>query len=163
MKKIIEFDEKCQGCNGTGLYVGFAERDGAAVVCNTCEGTGCFKFKHEYEEFTEREDLTGIKRVYQTNPGIYLGEREEYKLEDFGGLPFIAWKNGEPFTAGTENRKFTCPAWWYQSVNYGLKPNWKECIGIGPFSKCDNFQHKEKCWKKWDRIHLQQPPQQKEN
>lgn len=33
MKKEIRIKQECSACNGTGLYVGFAEKDGAAVVC----------------------------------------------------------------------------------------------------------------------------------
>lgn len=37
---IIKIECECNACKGTGLYVGMAERDGAAVVCYTCKGTG---------------------------------------------------------------------------------------------------------------------------
>ena len=49
--KVIEFDEKCKSCKGTGIYVGMAERDGAGIVCHTCKGTGCHHVKFEYEDF----------------------------------------------------------------------------------------------------------------
>ncbi len=59
MKKI-ELDIECQSCNGTGVYRGMGERDGASVVCFTCDGTGCFKYKFEYTLFKERKiDLNG--------------------------------------------------------------------------------------------------------
>jgi len=70
MKKIIEFDEVCDSCKGTGLYVGFAEHDGAAIVCHHCGGTGRYHFEHEYDEFTCRKNPPRkIKRVFLTNPG----------------------------------------------------------------------------------------------
>ena len=50
-KHVIEFDEKCKSCKGTGLYVGLAERDGAAVVCHTCKGTGKHHVRIEYDDF----------------------------------------------------------------------------------------------------------------
>jgi DnaJ-class molecular chaperone len=54
MKQSIDLDIVCQSCQGTGLYVGMAERDGAAVVCSTCEGTGRYAYHFEYKPFTER-------------------------------------------------------------------------------------------------------------
>lgn len=150
-KQTFKVNQVCQSCGGTGLYVGMAERDGAAVVCSSCKGTGCQTFVHEYEVFEKRKERKGIKRVYKTNPGICIGEGNNCKLEDFGGMPYQDWNNGKDFPKGSENRKYTCPAWWYQSENYELKPKWKECIGFGSFSSCKNFKCKEKCWKKWDK------------
>jgi len=39
-KFILEGECECSACKGTGLYVGMAEREGAAVVCSRCKGTG---------------------------------------------------------------------------------------------------------------------------
>ena len=69
MKHTIEFDQKCKSCKGTGLYVGMGERDGAAVVCHRCDGTGKYHFKHEYEDFDGRLKRENIKRVYAANVG----------------------------------------------------------------------------------------------
>jgi len=83
---IFEVDRICPSCKGTGLYVGMAERDGAAVVCRTCKGTGCEHFKVTYEPFVARKPRTDVKRVYRTNPGIVIGEsrRGDISLADFG-------------------------------------------------------------------------------
>ena len=147
---IIEFKEKCKNCGGTGLYVGAAERDGSAVICRNCNGTGCNKFRYEYEEFKERIDREDIKRVYEVNPGIVIGEGKNLKLEDFGGITFDEWKQGKKFIPGTENRKFTCPAWWYQFADYNKVPKWEECLLAGKFSHCEHFWEKERCWERWD-------------
>jgi hypothetical protein len=145
----IEFDEKCKACHGTGLYKGFAERDGYAVVCHNCKGTGKFHFVHVYEEFERKEIRDGIHTIIQTNPGFQLGgAKGEY---DFGGISYQAWLNGEPFKHGTEMRRCVCPAWWYQSADYSKKPEWKECWGVGAFSQCKYFTQKEKCWERWDK------------
>lgn len=148
----IELTEICNSCKGTGLYVGMAERNGAAVVCHICKGTGCHKFKHEYEEFTERKEIKGIKRVYEVNPGIIIGEGGDIKLEDFGGISFEDWNSGDKFPIGSEDRKYTCPSWWYQSADYKKKPSWKECTFGGTFSSCRHFNNKEKCWERFDKI-----------
>ncbi len=151
--KTIEFNEVCKSCNGTGLYVGMGERDGSAVVCYTCKGTGCHHFKYQYEDFEQRKPKAGVKRVYQVNPGITIGVggQGQYKLEDFGGMPLEDWNNGNIFAPGMENRRFTCPSWWYQSADYKKKPNWDECLCCGSFSSCDHFPQKAKCWERWDK------------
>lgn len=151
MKKVIELNEKCKSCKGTGLYMGMWERDGAAVVCHDCKGTGCHQFRHEYEDFQARVARTNVKRVYEYNPGVCIGEGRGIKLEDFGGLPVANWEAGVPFSPGTEDRLHSCPAWWYQSVNYDLKPKWDTCIRCGCFSDCVHFSDKAQCWKRWDK------------
>ena len=151
MKNMIEFDEKCKPCGGTGIYVGMGERDGAGIICHTCGGTGCHHVKIEYEDFEGRIKRKNIERVFQTNPGIVIGKGKQLRLEDFGGISYEAWLPGHRFLPGTEMRKFTCPAWWYQSADYNKKPDWKECSIMGIFSKCNYFKEKNKCWKRWDK------------
>ena len=154
MKHVIEFDEKCKSCDGTGLYVGMAENDGAAVVCHACKGTGKCHVKFEYEDFTGRGKRIGIKRVYETNVGIGIGtDNGTYELSDFGGVDYKDWLAGKPFPPKSEMRRFTCPAWWYQLVDYDKKPNWDECrsnLGYS-FSRCPYFSTREKCWERWDK------------
>jgi hypothetical protein len=48
-------------------------------------------------------------------------------------------------------RKYTCPAWWYQSADYKKKPNWKECLACGSFSSCKHFSIKQNCWDRFDK------------
>lgn len=52
---------ECSSCGGTGLYAGFAEPKGTAVVCLTCDGTGCETIR--YKEFTGRKPKRGIQFV----------------------------------------------------------------------------------------------------
>lgn len=144
--KRIEFDEKCKACNGTGLYVGIAERDGYAVVCHDCNGTGKYHFVHEYEEFEGRVERRGIRRVIQYNPGIVVGGDH-----DFGGMSYEDWISGKEFKPGMEMRKYTCPCWWYQVADYSKKPNWIECWSTSLFPRCKHFSEKEKCWERWDK------------
>ena len=161
MKHVIEYDCKCEDCNGSGLYSGMGEHDGFAVVCNSCKGTGKQHIKYAYEDFDGRKDKRGIKRVLLHNPGIGVGlgkskggvdrDGKELTLESFGGLTYKDWKDGKPFKTGTEMRAYTCPAWWYQGVDYKKKPEWNECISCGSFSECEQFKCKEKCWAKFDR------------
>ncbi|TFG98703.1 hypothetical protein E4H12_05240 [Candidatus Thorarchaeota archaeon] len=52
---------ECDSCNGTGLYVGFMEREGEAVVCISCGGTG--RQTISYKPYTHRKGKRGIKKV----------------------------------------------------------------------------------------------------
>jgi hypothetical protein len=147
-KAFFQANEVCTACRGTGLYVGMAEHSGAAIVCPQCNGTGCYAYRHEYEVFTGRKDSPPeVIRVFQANPGICIGG----DLRDFGGIPIEAWAAGLPFVPGTEDRKHTCPAWFYQTADYKKKPHWDACAAWGGgFSTCRNFPCKENCWERWD-------------
>ena len=129
---ILEYDQECKSCSGTGLYVGMAERDGAAVVCVNCNGTGCSHTKIEYDDFDGIKLRKGIKRVYQVNPGISIGvgvskdKGREFKLSDFGGKTYDSWVKDKKFSVGSEMREFCCPAWWFQSCDYKKKPAWND-------------------------------------
>ena len=67
-KKIVEFE--CLDCSGTGLYCGFAESEGEAVVCLSCNGTG--KRTIEYTPFTGRKEKEGIRWV-SLSRGSFIG------------------------------------------------------------------------------------------
>lgn len=146
----IELDVACEACKATGLYVGIAERDGAAVVCCRCRGTGKRHHVFEYDDFEGRQPCHQVRRVFEINPGVCIGMGNGHLLEDFGGIPVRDWEQDKPFPAGSENRRFTCPAWWYQTANYKLKPQWQECHW-GTFSSCSSFPNKERCWERWDK------------
>lgn len=150
-KHKLEYDEVCKSCDGTGLYIGFAENDGAAVVCNNCKGTGCHHVKIEYEDFGQKLLHATAIRVFEANPGIGIGSGDGYCLEDFGGMSYEDWINGNPFPAKSEMRKYTCPSWWYQSAYYKKKPNWDECEIKGAFRSCRHFNNKHKCWERFDK------------
>lgn len=139
---------ECAECRGTGLYSGMGEDERSAVVCGRCEGTGQEEFK--YNEFTGRKPKPSVEWVYQVNPGIKIGGLTP---ERFGGMPVAAWRKGAKFTRGTENRGFTCPAWWYQTADYTRKPDWAECrVNLGgAFSHCPSFKTKSACWARWDK------------
>lgn len=152
-KHKLEIDCKCRSCKATGLYVGCGERDGAAVVCSACKGTGKQRIIVEYEDFFRRESRDDVRRVYRTGSGIIIGEDSGRGLflEDFGGLTYEEWISGKEFAPGTEDRTHTCPAWFYQSADYNKKPNWDECGWGGTFSSCKHFCTKASCWARWDR------------
>lgn len=52
---------QCDACRGTGLYVGFAEPKGMAVICLGCDGQGWREFA--YTAFAGRKRRAGIKAI----------------------------------------------------------------------------------------------------
>ena len=152
----IELDTACKECKATGLYVGMAERDGMAVVCYKCNGSGCHRLVVEYDDFKTRKKRANVTRVLKVNPGIMVGKNTEcgLDLDSFGGMSYEEWqRTGGVFPPGSEMRLFTCPAWWYQSADYTKKPDWRECQIIGAFSACRYFPAKDRCWGRWDSEH----------
>jgi len=102
----------------------------------------------EYEEFAGRQKRDGVTHVFRVNPGICADAGVIVK----GGVPIAEWE-ANPLSVnqiGKEMRAHTCPAWWYQSAEYALKPQWNECRVGGVFSQCRYFASKESCWDKWD-------------
>ena len=59
LKQHLEYE--CDSCSGTGLYCGFAEPKGTAVVCIRCNGTG--KAVFEYRPFEGRHPRKGVQIV----------------------------------------------------------------------------------------------------
>jgi hypothetical protein len=55
---------ECGCCRATGLYQGFAEAEGTAVICLNCDGTGCETLT--YTEFTKRKSKCGVKTVHRS-------------------------------------------------------------------------------------------------
>ena len=52
---------ECPSCSGTGLYTGFMESKGEAVVFVACGGTGAKEL--HYTEFTGRKRKNGISKI----------------------------------------------------------------------------------------------------
>ena len=146
----IEYDEQCKNCRGTGLYAGVGELNGAAVVCHTCDGTGCHSVHVKYKPFTHRLDRIGITRVHKCNPGIGIDSSGQ-----FGGMPIKEWESGLPFPEKSENRLYTCPAWWTQCSgdHKGVTDSdWCNQFAGHRFSDCIKFSEKETCWKLYDKL-----------
>ena len=59
----------CNSCKGTGLYQGFAEAKGEAVICVNCEGTGGITIT--YELFEGRKRRNGVRTI-RTSLGDFL-------------------------------------------------------------------------------------------
>jgi hypothetical protein len=61
---MVKVDAECDACDATGLYRGFMEARGAAVVCVNCEGSGCMVIS--YRPFIKRRGRRDIKTVAQS-------------------------------------------------------------------------------------------------
>lgn len=84
---------ECKSCGGTGLYRGFAEREGEPVVCMTCNGTGADRIS--YTPFTGRKRKNGVKCVRMS--------RETFIATGVGG------KEGSEMTYSEFLEKFRPP------------------------------------------------------
>jgi len=146
----------CDKCNGTGVYSGFSEYGGAAVICRECDGTGMKEI--DYEPFSKKKKRDGIVRVFKCNTGIQISTNGGHSLDDFGGMPYEDWFQGKPFPPGSEMRLFACPHWWAYCDNSLEEPDWKECkkrphtsYVATSYQKCPLFKQKERCWRRWDK------------
>jgi hypothetical protein len=74
---------ECPSCGATGLYKGFAEPEGHAVICHTCGGGG--GSKTGTKPFTGRKRKPGIRRVL-TDGGLWFtrtGNTPSIPVEEF--------------------------------------------------------------------------------
>jgi DnaJ-class molecular chaperone len=68
------FKVECGSCGGTGLYKGFAEPEGYAVICRNCGGKGYTEATHVSSEakiFERRKRKNGIRYV-MTDGGAWF-------------------------------------------------------------------------------------------
>ena len=99
---FLEGIVECTFCRGTGLYNGFAERDGARVICDKCKGTGKILIEHSWAKFTGRKLDKEAKRVYTTGMGYAISDKDvitkEGKLLPFSkyGCSYENWLKGIP-------------------------------------------------------------------
>ena len=68
MSDKVTVDVECSSCGGTGLYCGFAEPKGTAVVCLSCKGTG--KSQLIYTPFTRRKEKRGVQTVRRSKGSL---------------------------------------------------------------------------------------------
>lgn len=100
MKLHFEEDVECTACGGTGLYQGFAEKDGAAVVCYICKGTGKQHVSYTFTKFEKRQTRPNVKRVYKTSGGYAISSKDVVtssgkKIEfSKGGVSYEDWLKG---------------------------------------------------------------------
>ena len=144
----------CRACDATGLFVGLAERDGAAVPCVDCDGTGCQTAY--YDDFEKRKRISGITRVFPRSAvTLYAGV--------LGGTPYpVWWESG--LRSGAEPREVACPmeffekdlSLWSSSASPMRADAW--CFLVQPRSarwgstcqKCPAHPENALCWQVFD-------------
>lgn len=141
---MVSVSAVCRSCKGTGLYVGMAERGGAAVVCSTCKGTG--ETTVTYEPFVRRADppesVTSIHvaRGYTLDPAHHLCD---------GGIPVEQWEPGKSVPA---DEKLYCP-FLYTQQDWCAHPDPKwggSPVGVGGLiSECPLWNEKAECWQRY--------------
>lgn len=60
---------ECIACDATGLYSGFAEPKGTAVICLECDGSGCKEIC--FTPFTRRKGRRGID-IIRRSQGSFI-------------------------------------------------------------------------------------------
>lgn len=157
----IKLDIECQSCRGTGVYVGIAEKDGAAVVCYTCKGTGCEKYSFTYEPFKGRKERKGVSRVYKNTYGFCIAPKV-LTLQIGGDVQIDFSKEGvsyQEFLKGKmpeHIKTFACPMMADQSACHNKKGFVDIChekgMSYGGFiSKCSYQHNKKECWERFKK------------
>lgn len=159
----------CGACDGTGIYKGYAERDGLGVICNSCNGRGYYILKLDDNMQLVQDEKTGI--VYEVNDGIINGYVTLFNgLQKRDDVNYVMYGTGRFFTpeylfehgASEINviryseflegklplpmMQYTCPRQISQS--YGNADFDNDCRGFGLFSDCKKFGTQE-CWEKF--------------
>jgi hypothetical protein len=154
----IDLMIECQSCNGTGVYVGMAERDGAAVVCHACKGTGKYHYAFEYEPFVERKKRTDVKRVFLSGYGYCVGTKPvtldtgvtvNFDTEGVSYDDFLTGKTPKHI------KTMGCPMIADQSACHKIKDFIDTCNKLNggyfnmiPDCKCSD---KVKCWERFEK------------
>jgi hypothetical protein len=72
MGDINKMKFECSACGGTGLYKGFAEPPGTAVICDKCKGKGWIECTYSSAPpFTHRKVKNGVTRVF-ADSGLWM-------------------------------------------------------------------------------------------
>lgn len=83
-----KFKVECPACGATGLYKGFAEPPGTAVICNRCDGKGYYEavaVTADAKIFSGRKKKPGVTKVI-CDGGLWMlrrGEQPAITIEEF--------------------------------------------------------------------------------
>ncbi len=148
MTKTIELKIVCQSCGGTGLYVGMAEHDGAAVICTKCDGIGCYSYKFDYEDFVEKKERGDVIRVFKTGAGYVHSAKDVSGIEfSKGGVSYAQWLNGVqpgPMKELYCPKQWTCQSWNSETCDEHIHAG-------GYISDCPYRSEMAKCWEEYDK------------
>ena len=127
---------ECESCQGSGLYIGWAEKDGAAVICSKCGGTG--EYWMHYTPFTGRKERPEVvRRIWKKNTGWRITPDNSE-----GSMTLDEWKDNPDAINLPENamQDKACPAVWYYDYPFD------QCNKVMRFDHCPWWHSKEKCW-----------------
>lgn len=144
----LKIETECSQCGGTGLYQGMAEKDGAAVECYICNGSGKKDIEIKYKLFNGRKIKENVNRVYKTAGGYCITDKdtENVKFSQYG-ISYQEWlDNKKPIPI----YDLHCPLQHYgQGTIIGEWLKDKVCPNsLMMISKCNNRLHKTECWEK---------------
>ena len=151
---VIEYE--CPSCKGRGLYQGSSERDGAAVICYKCNGTGKRTFKAK--SFVGRKIADGVTRVFDSSG--YCVSAKDRVTEDGVKLTFSQWGcTYEEWLAGARPvplKGLMCP-YMHDNRGIGNEPLGGKCAegNLRPFgriSDCQHYANKAKCWEEYEAL-----------
>jgi hypothetical protein len=160
-EKTIVVECECSRCDGTGLYQGMCEKDGAAVVCHYCAGSG--KSSIQYTPFTGRKESKNINRVFGETAGYVHGVTDiiidGVKIAfSRGGCTYEEWKAGmQPKPI----KELYCPYQWSaQSLQHEdhkayklYKEQCNKVLRVSSFiSECKNRCNMAQCWKRYEEL-----------
>lgn len=153
-KSVFKAKAECSSCGGSGLYQGMGEREGAAVVCHTCDGTGCENINISYTPFTKKKKISSVKRVFKDSCGYMHGPEDVTTKEGVtirfsdGGATYEDWMKGvDPKPV----KDLYCPYLWtrqnLQSKDVGglYKTRCDKILGCS-ISDCKMWPDKATCW-----------------
>jgi len=159
---IDETDEKykimgkaqCEACGGTGIYQGMAERDGSAVICYRCQGTGAIEVNVTYKKFKGRRERKGVKRVFSSSSG-YVISAKDAKDVPFSkyGASYKDWLEGKtPIPIKTLHCPLQHHGQTIQAKGHPLREFYqshcKKHLGLGSMiCECSNRCNMNECWK----------------
>jgi hypothetical protein len=157
---IISGEVECGSCDGTGLYVGFAEQKGSAVICNRCGGTGKVDFFQSFQKFNGKKEKYDIKRVYDNSHGYVISAEDCFvdgKLFPFSqaGIDYDSWfkedKKPVPMKFLLCPYLHTDQSLQTKDKNNLYKHRCKKNVFLGSsINKCKFFKNKETCWEIYD-------------
>lgn len=161
-KWTVEGTIACESCDGTGLYCGMAERDGAAVVCHTCKGTGMVKFTKTFTEFTERKKRKDVKRVFHSSCGYMMAADDVTTQEGVElhfsryGAKYKDWLNG---ATPKPMEELYCPYLGtnqeMQSSSHKAHSMYKDACNVllgCRIDSCKNWKAKSRCWDRYWKL-----------
>jgi len=159
---VLKGKTECQSCKGTGLYVGMAENDGAAVICYDCEGEGFMHVTDSYPKFTERKKKKSVKRVFKTAGGYGISgeditntKGERIRFSQFG-VPYDEWLNGgKPKPIEDLHCPYMHTSQTMQDKDHQAHKLYKERCSKKWFNyipDCQHYKSKDICWKRYHEL-----------